>query len=356
MHAPVAKPIGIPFRLKDLWMYPLVPIPLAVIFTSPQPTWDQQLSALGVSYLANLLTTVCMGAPIHAAYVALLPRVTANLNSKLLRFLVQAAVIVIGVIVGSVVAAEAVGLCVGWRHPHGALGLVQVGLVVSVVCVVSLNVLARLRERVLEAGVRKQRAETALVRAQLEALRARTNPHFLFNSLNSVAGLVAEDPTAAEKMLERMAAVFRYALDGSKRETVPLRVEVAAVRAYLDVEEIRFGSRLRVRLEIPPEASDCSVPSGILQPLVENAINHGIAQLREGGELALHARRDDRRLEVIVENPTAGPSNHRGTGTSLADLRERLRLLHGTAASVEEELRGRTHRVTVTILAERQDS
>ncbi|HEU4532900.1 MAG TPA: histidine kinase, partial [Polyangiaceae bacterium] len=192
------------------------------------------------------------------------------------------------------------------------------------------------RDRVAHERARAERAGTAALEARLEALQARTNPHFLFNSLNTVMELVASDPVLAEETLARLAAIYRYALEGAERRLVLLQDELDAVRDYLEVERARFGDRLRYRFEVGPGAASIKVPPLLVQPLVENAVLHGIGRRIAGGEVRLSARAEGGGLELVVSNdgPDPGGKAHRGAGTSLRNIAERLRLLYGDAASL----------------------
>jgi len=191
-------------------------------------------------------------------------------------------------------------------------------------------------KRLLEA--RAQAAE-----AELRALQAQLDPHFLFNALNSVSALVGSDPAAARQTCQVMAAFLRDILRLRSARSITFDEELAMVRRYLEIERSRFGSRLRVTEAVEPGLSALRVPPLVLQPLVENAIKHGISQLVDGGTVRLSARRDGGALVVEVENPT-DPDGARGTkgGVGLASVRGRLASLCGGAASVEiEECEGR---------------
>jgi two-component sensor histidine kinase len=208
-------------------------------------------------------------------------------------------------------------------------------------CVVAVLVFADER-RALAAHLERLAAQARLaaLRAELTALQARTDPHFLFNSLNAVASLIPDDPAAAETMLERLAAVFRYALDAGRHRTVALADELSAVRTYLAVEEVRFGDRLRWRIDDEPSLRSLQVPPLCLQPLVENAIRHGVSARRGATHVELRIERAGDRVRLTVEDqPVDAPVvqtvvSHPGSGTALANLRARLALLHGEAAAV----------------------
>ena len=174
--------------------------------------------------------------------------------------------------------------------------------------------------------VEQVRAE--LAEAELRALRAQINPHFLFNTLNSIAALIAVNPAAAEDVTTRLADVFRYALNASEHEHARLGDELEFVRAYLAIERTRFGERLRVEEAIESGLDSVLVPSLLLQPLVENAVRHGIAVRPEGGRVAISARREGRgvAIEVADDGPGFdGSAPPTGNGFGLHSVRERLR-------------------------------
>jgi len=164
--------------------------------------------------------------------------------------------------------------------------------------------------------VREERLRELAARSELKALKAQINPHFLFNALNSISALISSDPDAAQETLERLAGIFRGTLLASEKGSVPFRKEMELVNAYLDIERARFGKRLKVEEAIADDASDVSVPPLILQPVVENAVRHGISPTVEGGTLRIEARLAGGALRITVTDD--------GTGTGLIDLEEML--------------------------------
>ena len=173
-----------------------------------------------------------------------------------------------------------------------------------------------------------EQARAELAQAELRALRAQINPHFLFNTLNTIASLIASNPAAAEETTTQLAELFRYALRASDRDQAPLREELDFLRGYLAVERARFGNRLVVEEAIEAGLDEVKVPTLLLQPLVENAVRYGATARPEGGRVRLSARRDGRTLvlEVADDGPGidlgAPPS---GNGFGLHSVRERLR-------------------------------
>jgi signal transduction histidine kinase len=172
--------------------------------------------------------------------------------------------------------------------------------------------------------------------AQLAALRAQINPHFLFNSLNSIAQLIHVDPIKAEACVERLAEIFRYLLNRAEQEFVPLSEELQMTTAYLDIERARFEERLRVETVVDPKALRQMIPNLILQPLVENAVKHGLSRKVGPGTLRIAARLDPEMLTLVVGDDGLGmPPGvlaevfERGVG--LRNLRARLERLYGPA-------------------------
>lgn len=189
-------------------------------------------------------------------------------------------------------------------------------------------------ERLRRTEVDKVRLEMAAKEAQLRALLAQLNPHFLFNSLNSLRGLIAEDPLRAQSMVTELAGLLRYSLASGLSETVSLATELDAVRSYLALESIRLEERLTVRIHVDPDVLDAALPPMLLQTLVENAVKHGIAQLPRGGEILVEARRSGDDVRIEVSNTGRLRSAPGGTQIGLRNARERLRMLFGSAASL----------------------
>ncbi|MGH9414718.1 MAG: sensor histidine kinase [Terriglobales bacterium] len=174
--------------------------------------------------------------------------------------------------------------------------------------------------------------EIAARDAELRALLAQLNPHFLFNSLNSLRALISEDPPRAQALLTDLSELLRYSLTAGRRTTVTLAEELEAVSAYLKLEAARLEERLHVETQTDPAALSLSLPPMLLQTLVENAVKHGIAQRLEGGTLRIAATRQAGQLRLEVENSGQLSSSSSSTRLGLENARERLRLLYGEAA------------------------
>ena len=188
--------------------------------------------------------------------------------------------------------------------------------------------------RLLEARLREQAA-----RAELSALQARINPHFFFNTLNTISSLVEDDPRAAGDIVQTLAELFRYTFKVAESGPVPLQEELEFVQRCLTIERARFGDRLRVVREVEPRALLVPVPGLILQPLVENAVGHGIAPLREGGTVRIAARLQDGDLRVEVSDDgrglPPGVLDPVREGHGLDNVRQRLQTLYGQAGRLD---------------------
>jgi two-component system sensor histidine kinase AlgZ len=188
--------------------------------------------------------------------------------------------------------------------------------------------------------------------AELKSLRAQLDPHFLFNSLNSVAALIGSDPQAARRMCFLMAGFFRKSLGLGRQDAIALAEEISLAETFLAIEEVRFGERLRTRFEVAQDTLSLAVPPLVLQPLVENAVHHGVAHLVEGGEVKVEARRRDGLLELSVENPCdPDRPQSRGAGVGLSNVRSRIEALFGHRASVDVDAAPERFRVSILLPA-----
>jgi two-component system, LytTR family, sensor histidine kinase AlgZ len=184
--------------------------------------------------------------------------------------------------------------------------------------------------------------------AQLAELQSRIRPHFLFNTLNTALSLVRHDPVRAEGVLEDLAELFRVALTETG-EAVTLDEEVELARRYLAIEQIRFGTRLRIQWELDAAAGSARVPPLMLQPLVENAVRHGVEPAPEGGTLRIRTQVQRGRAVVSIANTVLDGSSNPGHGIALANVRERLRLMHDVAAQFDAALDGDVFRVKIVV-------
>ncbi|HWE07293.1 MAG TPA: histidine kinase [Rhizomicrobium sp.] len=197
-----------------------------------------------------------------------------------------------------------------------------------------------------------RRAEILAREAQLRALKAQINPHFLFNSLNSISALTSLDPARAREMCIGLADFLRASLRLGERDTVPFGEEIALTNMYLSVEKARFGDRLRLIRDIDSACESCEVPALIVQPLVENAVKHGIAMMAEGGEISIVSRCEHDQLRFSVSNPfdPEAPVQDRN-GIGLRNVRARLEARYGAAAKMQIDATDSSYQVTLTIPA-----
>lgn len=185
-------------------------------------------------------------------------------------------------------------------------------------------------------GVRKGEAQTArltaqLAQAQLQALKMQIHPHFLFNTLNSIAALLHKDVEAADRMIARLGDFLRLTLKSSDAQYVDFEQELEFLKCYLDIEHIRFQDRLTVEMDIDPQALTAMVPNLILQPIVENAVRHGVARQKCPGHITIRARRNGERLIMTVEDNGPGLKvNSNGAGIGISNTRARLEQFYGT--------------------------
>ena len=184
--------------------------------------------------------------------------------------------------------------------------------------------------------------------ARLAELQSRIRPHFLFNTLNTALTLVRLDPERAEGVLEDLAELFRVALS-EHGQAVTLQEEVELAKRYLAIEQIRFGSRLQVLWELDAAAAGARVPPLLLQPLVENAVRHGVEPAAEGGSIRVRTRVRLGRAEVVISNNVPAEASEPGNGMALDNVRERLRLMHDVAAEFDARRVGDVFRVQILV-------
>jgi len=313
--------------VRMLWRQPLWAIPFALFFGT---LYGSSRFSYLLAYQMSLIFAYCVGVALWATRYFVDPRLRTperELQSNWTVGAWYAGMATLGSYVGAVIIHFTVmpGFLGGWRAvvTSGLFTLLFVALFSGI------SFAQHFYRQAVERARAVEQARAELAQAELRALRAQIHPHFLFNALNSIAALIAVDPRAAEETTTQLADVFRYTLRASGQEHVPLGDELEFLRTVLAIERTRFGERLKVVERIEPGLETLPVPSLLLQPLVENAVRHGLAPRTEGGTLTLTARRDHELLRITVEDDGLGMSPGapaRGTGFGLHSVRERLRV------------------------------
>lgn len=215
----------------------------------------------------------------------------------------------------------------------------------------SIGYYQRLRERESAA----EQLETELANAKLAALRMQLNPHFLFNTMNSISSLMRTDVDAADSMLEQLSSLLRMTLERGSMQLIPLHEEIDFIETYLEMQEMRYAGRVTRTMRVDPGLHDALVPAMFLQPIVENAFSHGISKLDRCGELSIELRRDGERLQARVTNSGVGlrnghSENGSGRGVGLENVRNRLQLHYGDASAFSiRELDASHVQVTISL-------
>ena len=193
----------------------------------------------------------------------------------------------------------------------------------------------RLQQMLKTAQLDRLRLDAAVKESELKALRSQVNPHFLFNSLNTIRALIDEDRLKAREGITRLAELFRASLRSSEVDTVSLRTELHTVNAYLGLEKLRFEDRLQIRMEVDPKATEMTIPPFVLQTLVENAFKHGIYPQSAGGIISCVIQATPTGMQVSVTNPGRLPPEEKYRESGIANARGRLKLIYGENATLD---------------------
>lgn len=190
------------------------------------------------------------------------------------------------------------------------------------------------RKEAMQLRMDAARLQTNLAEARLNALRMQINPHFLFNTLHIISDHFEENPRAARRMIARLSDILRYSFEGTETREVPLAREMEFLDGYLDIQRFRFEEHLKVNIDIEPDVQDALLPTLILQPIVENAIIHGISQLEGQGTIDIRSWRENEALHIRIADNGPGHTAHNGNGAStggigLQNTKERLAMLYG---------------------------
>jgi Histidine kinase/Histidine kinase-, DNA gyrase B-, and HSP90-like ATPase len=331
----------------------------AAVFSVFWLLFDSQVSVLRVVGV-NLVVANCIGFFIQGGFVLgrrLVGRwlLGASFAARSFYYLV---VSVIGVFAGYALGAALLDRPQLWTSVFSPQGATSI-LLISVIISVTLAAIFFARERQAKAETEFQRerargeaAEKQIRVAQLQLLEAQIEPHFLYNTLANVISLIDAEPATAKHMIERLIDYLRRAALVAGGADATLGRQVELLRAYLDLIVLRMGSRLSYRIDVPPELAALPLPPMLLQPVVENAIKHGIEPKIAGGEVSVTARRQGDRLLLEVTDDGLGVRATRAagsTGLGLANLRERLSTMHGVHATLAIEDRQPGTRVTIDL-------
>ncbi|ESQ91518.1 histidine kinase [Asticcacaulis sp. AC460] len=285
---------------------------------------------VGPAILANVLWS-CL----TPGVVFIAGRITFDPRRKVRFVLTHFAIGLLVSVCHSLIFVPLLGLLVGnwqnmlWQKLAGSLQVNVLIYAVMVAIVTAGRALRHLGDRELQSA----QLETQLAEAETASLRAQLQPHFLFNALNAISALVRSEPVKAERMIARLGELLRLSIDGHRGQESSLGDELDFTEAYLAIEEARLGDRLTVIRNIAPEALTATVPSLLLQPLVENAIRHGIAGLPQGGTVTITAAITDACLHITVSDDGAGAASVT-EGVGMANTRRRLTRLYGERQSL----------------------
>jgi sensor histidine kinase YesM len=225
-----------------------------------------------------------------------------------------------------------------WSDPHWVVSVVVTSMIISLMVAVIFSWRERAAHAQAQAAqdrARIERIEREAVVANLRALQAQIEPHFLFNTLANVTTLIERDPAQAKYMLEAFIRFLRASLAGTREESATLGAEAELIASYLAVLKVRMGARLRYAVDIPHDLAAYRLAPMLLQPIVENAIRHGLEPKVEGGEVRVAARRENGAVEIDITDTGVGfGATTRGDGVGLSNLRARLQGLYGSRASV----------------------
>ena len=284
----------------------------------------------GQGFQNNLIISQCIGFSIYGANMAVVP-----LFGRMKRPAVQVAIIIAAVLFGAFVGTVLGALAVGMK-PAALFGerlsfftqVTLLGILFGVlVSYVFLSV-----EKISQERLQRIETEKAAMEAELRLVQSQMEPHFLFNTLANVRSLIDSDPRRAGEMLETFVAFLRTSLRSGRERTVSLAKEMETVRSYLDLFVMRMGDRLRYRIDLPADLRDVAIPPLLVQPLVENAIKHGLERSVQGGEVIVQCLRSNGVVRIVVADSGTGMQEQGGpAGVGLENVRRRISLLYGHA-------------------------
>ena len=316
---------------RNLRLLLFINLPIAAIFSVLDYT--PRLGVWMVEVLRNLVITFSIGGTAFALAWAF---DVFALKSEFRKLLLCGGILAVAGSAGAAIAFAINRWLFGFQVTSFRFYIIQLTaltLCLGILPFILMTVLAKWRFAALalkEQELNAQRLLQAKTRAELEALRAKVHPHFLFNALNSIASLIPSNPGAAEAMVEKLADLFRYTLNAADDDLVTLESEFEVLEAYLEIERLRLGERLSYNLECPRALRHFRIPGLLLQPLVENSVIHGIAPSPKGGHVAVRCQAENGGCRVTVQDSGVGFSRGKGQqGFGLFAVTSRLELLYG---------------------------
>jgi signal transduction histidine kinase len=284
----------------------------------------------GRGFLVNLVFSQCIGNSIYFANLAAIP-VYRRAQRLPAQIAIIVAAVVLGALVGTLLGALANGMRpdVFFRDHASYFGQVVLiallfGFIISYLFI-SITIIS-------EEKVRRLESEKNAVEAELRLLQSQMEPHFLFNTLSNILGLIDSDREKARRMLESFTSFVRKSLLAVRERTVPLGMEIDTLRNYLDVFQVRMGDRLRYAIDLPEDLQAFRVPPLLLQPLVENALKHGLEPSVSGGQISIRAGRYGDRVRLTVADTGVGIHETKSGGIGIDNVRKRLQLVFGEQA------------------------
>jgi signal transduction histidine kinase len=290
----------------------------------------------GDGFYINLLMSQSIGLSICCC-VLLVHRLLESAGPAL-----RAALVVVALVAGSLVGSYIGAVATGMRpaaifEKHDLWQLLLLGVIFGSIITYFFSSRERIIEsqaRIQEETIKRLTSDKKAAEADLRRLQAQIEPHFLFNILSNVLGLLETDPERGKSMLGDFIQYLRASLSKIRASDADLGQEIEVIRAYLNIFKIRMGDRLQYRIDVPEHLRGLPFPSMLLQPLVENAIRHGLEPRVEGGEIVIHAETDDRLLRLVITDTGLGLSEDADGGLGLTNIRERLHTLYGDRAQL----------------------
>jgi two-component system, LytTR family, sensor kinase len=292
--------------------------------------------------ISSFIYTMCIGFTIHILVEVAIHRIKKL--PSVYRLSILLALFLVGGLIGTAISVEIHKFLFHYSFAtRDYIRLLLFNLLLSIIfgsiAVLYFTLKANAERMALELKEKELNEEklTRLkMKAELEALQAKINPHFLFNTLNSIASLISENPKAAESTVEKLSELFRYTLKDADKSTVTIGEELEIVRTYLEIERVRFGDRLQYAINYDGSMLDVQVPALLIQPLVENSIKHGIAKNIQGGSVLVEVRKINNKCRILVQDTGKefnAVNNENGFG--MRSIQERLKYMYADEAALE---------------------